>query len=197
MHGFNSQRTVEYAVFGRQVQKHKWEVAVHIIHKSKVVYEQLVRRLRNGAYVELKQPNTDCIRYLGEVSVNIRCEEPWRKRVGELEGRINASRIWGCQQDDSCYHEVTVEDRSCTADALECTVTVSFRPEGDTEKGCPVVLPISHPLELQVGQQTLDVGSNIMVSTSTREVVGAPALPLPAIPDSEGGSTNTSGEEIV
>ena len=114
--GFDSERYVYCSVFGRRTQPNKWEVAVHIMHKSKEVYRQLVRKLESKDYVVIKgfKPHTMC--YKGHVSVDIQCLNSWKVQVGKVIHRIDSQVIWDCNQDESYYHEVYVEDKSCEAD---------------------------------------------------------------------------------
>ena len=75
---FSSLRRILYAVFGKQIQHHKWLVSTHIIHGSQVVYKSLVHKLKEKAYVELTLPSSDCIQSDGKVSVCFQCLEPWQ-----------------------------------------------------------------------------------------------------------------------
>ena len=181
MFGFSSSlRQIDYAVFGKEIQHHKWLIAAHIIHRSKVLYESLAKKLKERDYIELSYPNTDCIQLNGEVSVQFRCLDPWQVQQGKPEVLINTNRIWASAQHSSCYHEVTIEDSNLSADTLECTIKASFRAKGDKDPGESVELVISHPLRL------------------TKPETGTLALSLFGVPGSEGESSSTpTGKEIV
>ena len=172
-------RQVDYAVFGKEIHHHKWLIAAHIIHRSRVLYELLVCKLKEKDYVELKYPNTDCIQLDGEVSVCIQCLEPWRVQHGKQEVQISTNRIWGSGQHSSCYHEVTVEDSNCSADTLECTVEAIFRAKGDQDAKDSVMLVISHPLQMMLPE----------ARAATRSLHGSSY--------SNGKSSITPGEAIV
>ena len=180
MLGFFSPRPLHqilYVVFGKEIQHHKWLIAIHIIHGSKVVYESLVCKMKEEAYVELTRPNNDCIQLDGKVSICIQCLEPWQVGLGKSEVQINTKRIWKTEQHYSCYHEVMVEDRTCSADTLQCTIEASFWAEGDEDAGDSVVLVISHPFHL-----------------STETGTATLSLSLARIPDS---AVSPPGEEIA
>ena len=141
-----SLREIDYAVFGKQIQRYKWLIAAHIIHRSKAVYISLVRKLKEEGYVELYYPNTDCIGLDGEVSFRVQCMAPWQMQQGKPEFHIKAYRVWGSGQQSSCYHQFTVEDSTCLADTLEFTIEASFQAKGARDAGDPLPLIISHPL---------------------------------------------------
>ena len=172
-------RQIDYAVFGKEIQQRKWLIALHIIHRSRTVYESLVHKLKEKDYVELTYPNTDCIQLDGDVSVHVQCLEPWQVLQGKPEVQITTNRIWGSGQHSSCYHEVTIEDSNCSADTLECTIIASFRPKGDQYHRDAVELVISRPLQL------------------TQPEAAAVAVSLSGIRNSEDRSSSTSGEKIV
>ena len=146
--GFNPVRKINYTVFGKQIQSHKWCIATHIIHGSNVIYESLVRKLKEKDYVELTHPKSDCIRSRGKVSVCIQCLEPWHVRLGKKDVQMNTNQIWRSGQHSSCYHEVTVEDSSFEADTLECTIEASFWAKEDRDCGDSVELVVSRRLQL-------------------------------------------------
>ena len=54
--------------------------------------------------------------------------------------QINTKQIWRSGQHSSCYPEVTVEDISLKADALECTIEASFQAKGNRNAGDSVEL---------------------------------------------------------
>jgi hypothetical protein len=139
-------RQILYVVFGKQIQLHKWLVATYIIHGSPVVYESLVHKLKERDYVELTLPSKDCIKLDGKISLCYQCIEPWKVHMGKSEVKISTNRIWDSEQHQSCYHEITVEDNSCSANTLECTVEASFCTEYDEDAGDSVFLVISHLL---------------------------------------------------
>ena len=141
-----SLREINYAVFGKQIQHYKWLIAAHIIHKSEVVYKLLVEKLKRESYVQLNHPHTDCIGPNGKVCLQVQCKVPWQVQQGKPEVHIQTSRIWGSEQDASCYHEFTVEDHTCLADTLEFTIGASFHAQGGKDAECPVQLIISRPL---------------------------------------------------
>ena len=142
----SSLRDINYAVFGKQIQHHKWLIAAHILHKSETVYKSLVHNLREEGYVQLNHPNTDCIGPNGEVSFQVECKTPWQVQQGKPEVQIKTSRIWGSGQHASCYHEFTVEDHTCSADTLDFTIEASFQTQGERDAGHPVQLIVSHLL---------------------------------------------------
>ena len=142
----SSLRDINYAVFGKQIQHHKWLSAAHILHKSETVYKSLVHNLREEGYVQLNHPNTDCIGFNGEVSFQVECKTPWQVQQGKPEVKIKTSQIWGSGQHSSCYHEFTIEDHTCSADTLEFTIEASFQAQGERDAGHPVQLIVSHPL---------------------------------------------------
>ena len=146
--GFSSLRKIIYAVFGKPIRSHKWYIAAHIVHGSKVAYESLVCKLKEKDYVELVHPKNACIRSGGKVSVCIRCLEPWQVHLGKSESQINSNQIWRSGQHSSSYHEVAVEDSSCKADTLECTIEASFQAKGNGNAGDSVELVVSEPLQL-------------------------------------------------
>ena len=145
--GFDSDREVLYAVFGKQLQQRRWLIAIHLIDTSKVAYESLVQKLKENDYVELCHPKTDIIRGDGDVSIRIQCCCPWLIRLGKSEIRISAGRIL---QGGIHYHEVMVEeDKICSADLLELTIeAVSLTEEGEVI-GHPVRFVVSYPLQLE------------------------------------------------
>ena len=172
MLGFlNPERYIDYAVFGQQVQSHKWHIAAHIVHRSNGAYECLVRNLKEQGYIQLKYPSSDCIQLRGVVSVHIQCLKPWRVQQGKPEVEINTKRIWGSGQHSTCYHEVTVENSSCSADTLECTIDFSFSTKGDKNPRAAVEFSISRSLQ------------------STKPESGSPS--------SEGKSSSIAGKEIT
>ena len=156
---FSPVRLIDYAVFGKEIQHHKWLIAAHIIHRSRVIYESLVCKLKEKGYVELSYPNTDCIQLDGQVSLHIQCLEPWHVQQGKKDVQISTNRIWGSEQHSSCYHEVTVEDSSLSADTLECTIVASFEAEGARHASDSVELVISHPLQLKTEDEALVLSS--------------------------------------
>ena len=181
--GINSELYVDYAVFGKQQQHNIWEIAVHVIYKSKVVYKALKSRLEKEAYVALKPPNTDLVRYMGEVSVKIQCMHPWKVEMGKPD-EIDAKLIWGCKQGGSCYRDVIVKAEGCTADTLQCIIEVSFKAKGDAKAGHPVRFNVFHPLQVsQVVQQTEDErshtapgpGEEVHLVSAARDSVGTHA----------------------
>ena len=176
----NPERYIDYAVFGQQIQNHKWHIAAHIIHRSSVAYEALVRNLKEKGYVELKYPSPDCIQLRGEVSVRIHCLEPWRVQHGKVEVQISTRRIWGSGLHSSCYHEVTIEDTNCSADTLECNIDFSFCSKGQKDPEAPVAFTISRSLQ------------------STKQQSRASAVSLPRISHLEDNSSSSiAGKEIV
>ena len=177
--GFSPVRKINYAVFGKQVQNHKWCIAIHIIHGSKVIYESLVNNLKEKGYVELTDPKNDCIQSGGKVSVCIQCLEPWQVRLGKKDVQINTNQIWRSGQHSSCYHEVTVEDISLKTDVLECTIEASFQAKGNRNAGDSVELVVSQPLQ------------------SNKLEAGAADYSPHRNPDSESKCSSTPGEEIV
>ena len=171
-------RQISYAVFGKQLRRHTWMIATHIIRGSKVAYESLRCKRENAAYVELKHPNSDSIQSDGEVLVRIQCFKSWKVRRGNTECHFSTDRIWGSSQDCSCYYEVVVEDSACSTDMLECTIEASFRAKGSENVaiGHPVELVIYHPLVTKSEAATLSP---------------------PEIADSQVVSSGTPGEELV
>jgi hypothetical protein len=144
---FNPTRQIDYAVFGKKIRHHRWLISIHIIHRSRVLYESLVRKLKEKDYIELKYPNTDSISLDGKVCLHMQCLEPWQLQQGSPEVHISSDRIWGSAQHSSCYHEVTVEDSSSSADTLDCTIQAIFRASGHEDPRDAVMFVISHPLQ--------------------------------------------------
>jgi hypothetical protein len=153
MLGITSLRGIHYAVFGKKIKEHKWLVAAHIIHGSRVVYEFLVQKLREMDYVELTYPKADCIQIDGEICLRFQCLEPWQVQQGRLEVQFTTNQIWSSEQHCSCYHEIMIEDGECSAEALECKIGASFWANRVVETGESSVdgssleLLISHPLK--------------------------------------------------
>jgi hypothetical protein len=143
--GSCSLREIGYAVFGKQIQRYNWLIAVHIIHSSKVGYTSLVRKLKELGYIEFNVPNTDCIGADGEVSLKVECREPWQVQQGK-EVLIKTSRIWGSAQHCSCYHQFTIEDYTRSADTLGFSIEASFKSKARQHDENLVELIISHPV---------------------------------------------------
>ena len=96
--------------------------------------------------VELNHPNTDCIGTNEEVSFQVLRMTQWQVQQGKPEVYIKTNQIWESGQHSSCYHEFTVEDRTCSADTLEFTIEVSFQTQGGKDTRHPVQLIVCHAL---------------------------------------------------
>jgi hypothetical protein len=145
--GFNPLRKINYTVFGKQIESHKWCIATHIIHGTRVVYEALVHTLKEKNYIELTHPKSHCIRHRSTVSLCIRCLKPWHVQLGKQTTKLNTNQIWRNSQHSSCYHEVMIEDSSFEATTLDCLVEASSIGE-DRDDADSVELVVSAPLQL-------------------------------------------------
>ena len=147
MLGISSLRKIDYAVFGKQVHRHKWCIATHIVHGARSIYDSLAKNLQVEGYLKLSPPNRDYIGYYGEVCLIIQCMKPWQMHQGKSKADIETKRIWRCEQDSSCYYECTLQDSKQSADALECTITVVYQSSSGKDARKPVELNICHSLD--------------------------------------------------
>jgi hypothetical protein len=151
-------REIDYAVFGKQVHRHKWCIATHIVHGARSIYDSLAKKLEADGYIKLSPPNRDCIGYYGEVTLIIECTKPWQMYQGKSRADIETKRIWRCEQDSTCYYECTVEDRKKSADDLECTVTAVYQSRKSKDTHKPVELNICHSLDKPQQKQSVSDG---------------------------------------
>lgn len=137
-------RKVSYALFGKRLEQHKWTVSLHIMHGSNIVYEEILRRLKEQRYVPLTPPMQQTIGLRGLVSLKLQCSHPW-VATHATEARIPTNTIWDVPINGSLYYTATVEDPTLSSNYLDCTMSASFK--GDwLDVGDDVTFSVFHPV---------------------------------------------------
>ena len=148
--GIQSRRDVRYALFGQQLQVHKWKIAAHIICGSMSTYNEIAENMKSKFYEELTVSIKDLIGLKDKACISIVCFYPWQMGLGKAITHIPTRRIWNSRKDAACFYEFMLQDRERNFDTLQFTVEASFEHDklekSDDPCDPPLTFIVAHPL---------------------------------------------------